>query len=671
MLRDPLAVHWTTVAWLVAGLSLATLPFLDVLPLWLTPLLVGMGVWRLRLSMQGRPAPSGRIRATAAVVVISLLVLSGRFGLGLQPALPFFVTFLWIKLFELNTPRDVHMAVFLSFFLLAGDLMANPSLMHWVICMTAGTVLLGAMAHFHLGSEARRGGGPGWRALRLGALIGAQGLPVAVVLFLFIPRPDFALSPLEAQTRTGISEELNPGEVARLAEDQSVAFRVEFPRGPAPALADCYWRGLVLGALNGDVWRVDTRGTGLTGDPPTVFQPDGAVEVIQEVTLNPTAKEWAFALDVPVQPLDPFLTLHAGAVLKAKSKINGAVTYRVASATMAQVIDHRDAEPLPLLNIRRDPRLVTLAMQWRASGKGDPAAIAQAGLDWIGANGFRYTREPGAFNGPFIAPFLFERKAGFCSHYAAAYALVMNLAGVPARVVVGYHGAETNPFGNFMVVRQSHAHAWTEAYWQEAWHRIDPTGMVTESDPEGRNVAPELAAAAHAKDQDPGSLGRMMKGVRQRWDWVEARWNRWALGYDKDTQMGILERFGLQFAGMGGTIALIVMAVAGLSLALGVMALVMSRRRRAQDPLVRGWQDLCRRLARAGVTREAHEGPATFGRRAAASLPLLGEELRTLSAEYARLRYAPMANPVGDRRAWLRRVARCRPTRPGPRMAAP
>ena len=665
MLRDPLAVHWTTVAWLFAGLSLATLPFLDVLPLWLTPMLVGMGVWRLRLSMQGRPAPSGRIRAAVAVTVISLLVLSGKLGLGLQLALPLFVTLLWIKLFELNTPRDVHMAVFLSFFLLAGDLMANPSLLHWVACMTAGTVLLGAMAHFHLGSEARRGGGPGWRALRLGALIGAQGLPVAVVLFLFIPRPDFALSPLESQARVGISDTMNPGEVARLAEDQSVAFRVEFPRGTPPALADCYWRGLVLSAIDGDVWRAARRNDN-DGEPPTVFQPDGAVELVQEVTLNPTAKKWAFALDVPVQPLDPFLRLHSGAVLEAQSNINGAVTYRVASATMAQVIDNLEP-PQPQLRINRDPRLLDLAMQWRASGNGDPAAIAQAGLDWVGANGFRYTREPGAFNGPFIAPFLFERKAGFCSHYAAAYALVLNLAGVPARVVVGYHGAETNPFGNFMVVRQSHAHAWTEGWWLGSWHRIDPTEMVTETDPDGRNVAPELAAAARARQQDPGRLGSLMKNVRQRWDWVEARWNRWALGYDKDTQMGLLERFGLHFAGMGGTIALIVMAVSGLGLALGVMALVMSRRRRAQDPLVRGWQDLCRRMAKVGVTREPHEGPATFGRRAATSLPHHAAELLALTAEYAQLRYAQPANLVGDRRAWLRRVARYRPTRPAPR----
>jgi hypothetical protein len=66
--------------------------------------------------------------------------------------------------------------------------------------------------------------------------------------------------------------------------------------------------------------------------------------------------------------------------------------------------------------------------------------------------------------------------------------------GIPARMVVGYHGGEFNSLGNYYLVRQKHAHAWVEAYLEPgkypvnqlatgaddsgaygAWLRLDPT----------------------------------------------------------------------------------------------------------------------------------------------------------------------------------------------------
>ncbi|MCK7500960.1 MAG: transglutaminase domain-containing protein [Comamonadaceae bacterium] len=52
-------------------------------------------------------------------------------------------------------------------------------------------------------------------------------------------------------------------------------------------------------------------------------------------------------------------------------------------------------------------------------------------------------------------------------------------AGIPARVVTGYQGGEFNPRGDYLIVRQSDAHAWTEALIDGAWQRFDPTGAVS------------------------------------------------------------------------------------------------------------------------------------------------------------------------------------------------
>ena len=58
-------------------------------------------------------------------------------------------------------------------------------------------------------------------------------------------------------------------------------------------------------------------------------------------------------------------------------------------------------------------------------------------------------------------------------------AWLLRAAGIPARVVIGYQGGELNPMGNYLIVRQSDAHAWTEVWLEDSgWTRVDPTSAV-------------------------------------------------------------------------------------------------------------------------------------------------------------------------------------------------
>ena len=77
--------------------------------------------------------------------------------------------------------------------------------------------------------------------------------------------------------------------------------------------------------------------------------------------------------------------------------------------------------------------------------------------------------------------FLFDARRGFCEHYASAFVLLLRAAGIPARVVTGYQGGELNPRGDYMIVRQSDAHAWAEAIIDGQWQRFDPTAAVAPS----------------------------------------------------------------------------------------------------------------------------------------------------------------------------------------------
>lgn len=71
----------------------------------------------------------------------------------------------------------------------------------------------------------------------------------------------------------------------------------------------------------------------------------------------------------------------------------------------------------------------------------------------------------------FIDYFLFEEEAGYCTYYATTMAIFLRLEGIPSRYVEGYIAHETND-GEIYEVRQSHAHAWVEAY-------IEPVGWIT------------------------------------------------------------------------------------------------------------------------------------------------------------------------------------------------
>jgi transglutaminase-like putative cysteine protease len=61
--------------------------------------------------------------------------------------------------------------------------------------------------------------------------------------------------------------------------------------------------------------------------------------------------------------------------------------------------------------------------------------------------------------------------------------------------VTGYQGGEMNLDGDYMIVRQSDAHAWAEALLDGQWQRFDPTAAVAPSRIE-RGWAPRCLRAS-------------------------------------------------------------------------------------------------------------------------------------------------------------------------------
>src|SRR5690606_11748959 len=122
---------------------------------------------------------------------------------------------------------------------------------------------------------------------------------LTVVLFLLFPRiqgPLWGLPNDANAGRTGLSDQMAPGNIAKLAMSREIAFRAQFSDVVPPNSA-LYWRGIVLDRFDGKTWthrpmRYDEQHTANTltaqGNP-----------LRYRITQEPGSRPWLFALDMP------------------------------------------------------------------------------------------------------------------------------------------------------------------------------------------------------------------------------------------------------------------------------------------------------------------------------------------------------------------------------------
>ena len=72
-----------------------------------------------------------------------------------------------------------------------------------------------------------------------------------------------------------------------------------------------------------------------------------------------------------------------------------------------------------------------------------------------------------------IADSLFEKKRGYCVHFASAFAIMCRMVGLPSRIVSGF--LAKNPINGYYKVYSKDAHVWTEVLVNGKWKRVDPT----------------------------------------------------------------------------------------------------------------------------------------------------------------------------------------------------
>ncbi|HSG66643.1 MAG TPA: transglutaminase domain-containing protein, partial [Gammaproteobacteria bacterium] len=296
-----------------------------------------------------------------------------------------------------------------------------------------------------------------------------------------------------------------------------------------------------------------------------------------------------------------------------------------------------------------------MAQRWREDNITDREAIGKA-LDIFRNERFFYTLTPPPLGANPVDEFLLQTREGFCEHYASAFTVLMRAAGIPARVVTGYQGGELNPLGEYYIIYQSNAHAWSEVWLEgEGWVRVDPTAAVAPD-----RISSGLSGRSLAGEQSRRSALRGIPWIRQgllALDAVQTSWNAWVIGYGPDLQRALLESLGISRPHWSKLVAL---AAGAVLLVSGLLTLYLSwsfGRPRSRDRAVALFERFSRKLDRARVApRVPNEGPLDYGTRAARTLPQAAPEILAITASYLASRYEPQT----DRRtlAELRRLVR-------------
>jgi transglutaminase-like putative cysteine protease len=645
---------------LLAVIGWTVLPHAAHLAPWCIALTALMLFWRAYLALSSAPLPSRWAVAGVLLIAALLTLWTERSLFGKEAGVTMLVVLMSLKTLELRARRDALVVFFLGFFVVLTNFLYSQSL------VTAAAMLLSVwglmtalvLAHMPVGRPTLRQAGG------LAARAAALGTPLMVALFLLFPRigPLWGV-PQDAIGKTGLSGSMQMGALAEIANDDEIAFRVRFD-GPVPPPEAMYFRGPVLSRFDGREW---TRVPGTSPMPP---RQRSEIQLLgrplrYEMTLEPNRLALLPLLELTPDRVDaaPSIEgLNAWQRSDLQWQTERPVAERLRFAATAwpahrhgpreMTIALRDHVALPP---DHNPRTLAWAAALRRQpglAEADPRALVAAVLKHLRTGDYLYTLEPGTYGKHAVDEFWFDRRLGFCEHFAASMVVVLRAMDVPSRVVTGYQGTDPRPVDGYYIVRQSHAHAWVE-FWQpgEGWIRVDPTAAVSpDRVSRGTSLVPRQGLVADAL----GSVSpQLLAGLRNLLEAANNRWNQWVMNYSRSQQFSLLESLGVEAPSWQDlALALIGLLCTG-SLAGAAWALWDRHR---QDPWQRLQQRVQQRLAQLHVPVQAHDPPRTRAERVRQHLGAAGEALAQQLEALDRWRYGRPGR-IGPSRAWWKRFA--------------
>lgn len=321
-------------------------------------------------------------------------------------------------------------------------------------------------------------------SLRLSAMMFVMALPWVVLLFIFFPRISFEHASYgfrgEDDRRMGHDGLMHLDNKALLVPSNRIVMEVGFV-GEIPPDDALYFRGSVLYVDKKTRW-----------EPLPYTKQQGRIIRYQElndivaykVSLYPTHKKWLYLLDTPFEaPEGASIDTHL--VTTVEKPLEEPLIYEAGSALQYRSGQEENFYVTRMalsFDPRANPRTRQMARTIRRTHS-DPVQRLQALYDYYKNADLTYTLQPDPFDlNNSSDSFLFDKRRGYCVHFANSFVTAARMAGLPARVVTGYKAKRKNSVENYLAVKESDAHAWAEVLLGTEWHRIETTATAAHID---------------------------------------------------------------------------------------------------------------------------------------------------------------------------------------------
>ncbi|MFJ4038451.1 DUF3488 and DUF4129 domain-containing transglutaminase family protein [Microbacterium sp. NPDC090007] len=536
--------------------------------------------------------------------------------------------------------------------------------------------------------------------------VAAVAVIVAIVATPLLPQPGLRFA---TGGTGGVGTTINPNlelgnDLRQPREVDVLTVRTTAPTAP-------YLRAVTLSTFDGSVWQPDSSDTVPVPADGPVFDPPG---VDGDITLA----DWATTvtvdqLDSPWLPVPYPASTVTGLTGDWLGMPQNRTVVTRAGSTRDQVYEVQANVPRPTLEQIRarptggpgvDQSLTALPADVPAA-IGDTAREITAGAQtpydqllalqtWFRSSSFRYSLDApvdAGFDGAgldAVADFL-QVKAGYCVHYASAFAVMARTLGIPSRIVIGYLPGTASSIpqqgGTEYTVSSSQLHAWPETYFEGiGWVPFEPTnslGVPTNFASGSTGGGGDAPTAPGQDAAAPDAAPSVAPSQAERGD-IDAQGGGGVAGAQDGSRW------------LAPVIVLLALLVVGAVPA--VVRLVRRRRRlaaaRAGDP-VAAWTALQEDAVDLGIPAPGAESPRAFAARLVAEhgagaddVDLLREAVErssyagdavdpargpALAAAVERVRATLAARMSGGRRVLARVLPRALVVRPGTATSAP
>jgi transglutaminase-like putative cysteine protease len=469
-------------------------------------------------------------------------------------------------------------------------------------------------------------------SLQMAGTMFAFSIPWVVILFIFFPRISFDHATYgfkgDVEHRMGHDGTMFLDNTALLVPSDKIVMEVGF-NGDMPPADKLYFRGSILYTDAKDHWE----------KLPTIFnRPFNKVypkidgEIKYKITLYPTNKKWLYQLDMPLSKPNidnKKVMMSQDFIATTQTDITDTLHYEGRSVVNYSLIG--DLNNL-MFRFTTDVDIDSNPKSWKIANKivsnnKNPKARVDAVIKLFKDSDLTYTLKPKPLDlNNSTDSFLFDKKYGYCVHFASSFAVMTRMVGVPSRVVTGYRGNRGDSLKNYLIVRERDAHAWVELLIDKHWIRYETTAFASKMDKDTQSLLGDKASSQNSV-------------VNMYLMYIKYQIDTWVLNYSHLRQLQLLDKAEKNpwfIAKFIGAIILIIL--------FSYILIARFRRPICYDEVICAISPLIEKLQKLGFTREESETLHQFLQRYI-SLNPNDKEIIEIDKVYEQIRYAGDSSP--------------------------